>query len=270
MSENGGLMSEAGPEPLAKVGEDVEQLGLSKLKIIQPENGYRFSIDPVLLCHFARIESGSRVADLGTGNGVIPLMLAQRDEVATVVGLERQSAMVDRAQRSVALNNLQDRVTVVQGDVRQLPASMPPQSFDVVVTNPPFRAANAGRIAPDDERAAARHELAGNYSDFLRAAAALLGTGGWFFLIFLAERLVDLLAEMRKVRLEPKRLRLVHSRQGKSAKMVLVEGRKDGRPGLYVEPPLMIYKGGGRDYTDEVLSIYQASWLQQENSVEIS
>lgn len=236
--------------------EEISSLSFGEIEIIQPKSGYRFSIDPILLCDFLIVTSGAGIIDLGTGNGIIPLILAHRDKAAQIVALERQPLMADRARRSVALNGLQDRIKVVQGDVRDLPSELGEQPFDIVIMNPPYRAANTGRIAPNDERAAARHELAGNYLDFLQAAVALLGTGGRVFVIFLAERMAELLSEMRNLKLEPKRLRLVHSRQGEDAKLVLIEGRKNGKPGLNVEPPLFIYKGKGRDYTEEVLKMY--------------
>lgn len=238
-------------------GERVEKLGLGEMLIIQPQKGYRFSIDPILLCHFSRITPGAHVADLGTGSAVMPLLLAQRHQGTTFVALEYQPAMVDRARRSVKLNRLEDRIEVILGDVRSLPGKMAAERCDVVLMNPPYRTPSAGRLAPDDERAAARHELAGGCRDFLRAAAVLLGGGGRVSLIYLAERLADLLGDMRSLRLEPKRLRMVHSRQGQAARLVLVEGRKDGRPGLTVEPSLVIYKGEGRDYTEDVLQMYQ-------------
>ncbi len=239
-----------------RLAEEITDLQLGDLKIIQAQNGYRFSIDPVLLCAFAKVPVASDVVDLGSGNGVIPLIVAGTRQVNKVVALEQQPDMVDRAQRSVALNGLQGQVEILQADVRALPEALAPESFDVVLSNPPYRPAGAGRIAPNDERAKARHELSGDFVDFIRSAAFLLKTNGRFCLIFLAERLAELMSEMRTFRLEPKRLRMVHSRQGQAAKLVLVEGRKNGKPGLEVEPPLFIYEGEGRDYTEEVLKMY--------------
>ncbi|MEJ2491651.1 MAG: tRNA1(Val) (adenine(37)-N6)-methyltransferase [Desulfuromonadales bacterium] len=243
-------------EILVQSDEEVNEL-LCDLKIIQAQNGYRFSIDPVLLCGFSDLAVDATVADLGTGNGIIPLILSRRVSSGRIVGIERQPAMVSRAQRSVLLNSLHERITIIEADLRNLPTLLTPESFDAVLANPPFRAEGRGRIAPDDERAAARHELAGGCADFLRAAAFLLPTGGQVFLVYLAERLTDVIDGMRNVRLEPKRLRMVHSRAGEVAKLVLVEGRKNSKPGIVVEAPLMIYRGAGRDYTEEVLAMYQ-------------
>ena len=243
-------------EPLLHADEAIDNLRCSNLKIIQARNGYRFSIDPILLCGFTRLKEGMRVVDLGTGNGVIPLLLASRIESLPIVGLERQASMADRARRSVKLNNLQDRIQIVEADVRNLPESMTGESFDAILMNPPYRVPSSGRIAAADERAAARHELAGNITDFLQAAARLLNRNGLIYVIFLAERLTELVCEMRRLILGPKRLRMVHPRLGQAAKLVLVEGRRNGNPGLEIEPPLFIYRGAGRDYTEEVLQMY--------------
>lgn len=233
-----------------------EKLRPKDLKILQTEDGYRYSIDPFLLAAFVSLSAGANVADLGSGSGVIALLLSQKDPVAKVVGLELQDALVERSRHTVALNGFQDRIKIVQGDVRALPASLMPGSFDVVVSNPPYRTAGSGRLALGDERSRARHELAGGLVDFLTAASSLLKSGGLFFIVYLAERLPELMAEMSCLKLEPKRLRMVFSREGGEARLILVEGRKNARPGMKIESPLVLYKGGGRDYTDEVLAMY--------------
>lgn len=245
---------ESNERGLVREGETVDDLRLGGLRIIQAQKGYRFSLDPVLLCAFAQVKPGERVADLGTGSGVIPLILARRTGSASIVGLEIQPAMADRARRSLCLNGLEQRVEIIETDLRALPGELPPQGFDVVLSNPPFRKPGSGRIAPGDERAAARHELAGGLEDFLRAAAHLLGDGGRFYLVYLAERLAELMEQMRACRLEPKRLRMVHGRRTEEARMVLVEGRKGGRQGLQVEAPLFVWEGEG--YSEEVLGMY--------------
>ncbi len=234
--------------------ETLDDLRLGGLKIIQASDGYRFSLDPVLMCAFARIGEGETVFDLGTGAGVIPLILAKRSPAKKIVGIELQPQMADRARRSAALNALEDRIEIRCADIRAVREWGQPQSADVVVCNPPFRVPGSGRIAPGDERAAARHELAGSLDDFLAAAAYLLPDGGRFYIIHLAERLAELLALMQQRRLAPKRLRCVHSREGEAARLVLVEGRRGGGGGMSVEVPLYIY--AGVDYTAEVLAMY--------------
>ncbi len=235
--------------------ETLDDLGCSGVKIIQAKDGYRFSLDPFLLAGFACLRGSSgTIVDLGCGNGVLPLLAASWSEAERIAGIECQPAMVGRARRSVALNGFDDRVAILAGRVQEVPQLLPVQNADLVLANPPFRPPRSGRIAPDDERAMARHELAGGLDDFVRAAAFLLKNGGRFCLIHLAERLADLLMSLRQAAIEPKRLRLVHSRRHEPAKLVLVEGRRAGRPGLVVEPPLVVYEGEG--YSAEVLACY--------------
>jgi tRNA1Val (adenine37-N6)-methyltransferase len=236
--------------------ETLDSLQGFDLQLPQARDGYRFSLDPLLLCAFAEIGRHARVVDLGTGNGIIPQLLARAGKGRTWTGLELQSAMVERARRSVCLNGLEASIRIEQGDVRALPVDWAGQSFDVVVTNPPYRPPTRGRVSPGIERGLARFELAGGMADFLRAAAFLLRSGGRFYIVYLAERLAELLDEMRRCRLEPKRLRLVHSRFTEPAKLALVEGRKTARPGMAVEAPLVVYrKGAGREYNEEVSRI---------------
>lgn len=234
--------------------ETLDDLRLGGLKVIQARAGYRFSLDPILLCGFAGRQGVEAAVDLGTGSGVIPLILSRTSLINRIVGVELQPGLADRARRSVSLNGLEERIEIVEGDLRQLPRELGVGCFDLVLSNPPFRQGGSGRIAPNGERAAARHELAGGLADFLKTAALLLRSGGRCCLIYLAERLTDLLVELRRAGLEPKRLRMVQSREGEGARLVLVEARKGGRPGLAVEPPLLIYERDG--YSAEVLAMY--------------
>lgn len=236
--------------------ETLDDLTFNDLKILQAKTGYRFSIDPVLLSAFIPSLKNARVVDLGTGNGIIPLLLSARKEAQSITGVEIQPVMVERAQRSVELNGLEETIRIVQGDIRELPEELLAGGYDVVTVNPPYRAPDSGRVAPGSERAMARHELSGDLADFLNAAASLLKSGGRFYIVYLADRVAELLSGMRSCRLEPKRLRTVHPHEGEAARMVLVEGRKGGRQGMVVEAPLTIYKGEGRDYTEEVLAMY--------------
>lgn len=225
------------------------------LIFVQRSSGYRFSMDPVLLAGQVRLKAGDRVADLGSGEGVVSLLLARGQNDCTCVGFELQSTLVAISRENALENQLQHRVEIRQADIRKTESLDVPQSFDVVVTNPPYRVLASGRIAPDDERAAARHELAGGLENFLKAAAWLLKNGGHFHIVYLPERLAELLAVMRAVNIEPKSLRCVHSRKGEPAKLVLVEGRRAARPGgLQIEAPLYLYEGEG--YSAEVLEFY--------------
>jgi tRNA1Val (adenine37-N6)-methyltransferase len=238
-------------------GETLDDLTIGGLKILQAKDGYRFSLDPVLLNGFIPSVSKCRVLDLGTGNGIVPLLLSARGEALSIAGVEIQHEMAERAGRTIELNGLGATIRIVAGDIRALPfAGLDAGSFDVVTANPPYRRPGTGRVAPGNERGMARHELAGGLDDFLRAAGVMLSSGGCFYIVFLAERLTELLAGLTACQLVPKRLRCVHPRADEAARLVLVESRKNGRPGIKVEPPLIIYQGAGRDYTDEVLSMY--------------
>lgn len=247
--------------------ETIEELCRVNLHVIQAKNGYRFSLDPVLLSHFAEIPAGGKVADLGTGCGIIPLLLSKPDRTRTIVGIERQAAMVGRALRSVALNKLDEQIEIVHADIRQLPERFSRESFDVVVSNPPYYSVGSGKLPVDEERNFARHELAGGMVDFLRTAHMLLKPGGSFYIVFVAERLSELMAEMCCFRLTPKRMRSVHSRDGEPARMVLVEGRKDGRSGMIVDAPLVVYAGPGRGYSEEILAMYGKVVIRDEGAV---
>jgi tRNA1Val (adenine37-N6)-methyltransferase len=230
---------------------------MQELKIEQPETGYRHSLDPVLLSAFARVKETDRVIDLGCGVGVVLLRLAQSSGCAELSGVEIQAEMARLAEENAHRNGFGGRVRIINTDLREWQQDFAAGSFDVVVTNPPYRRVGTGQVAPNPERAMARHEFCGGIVDFLRTASGLLGSGGRFYIVYLAERLAELLAEMRCFKLEPKRLRMVYSRGGEKARIVLVEGRKDGKPGLEVEAPLIVYDGPNRDYSAEMLEIYE-------------
>ena len=239
------------------MSETIDELSIGGLKLCQAEKGYRFSLDPVLLARFVEVRAEDKIVDLGTGSGIIPLLLARLSAAPELIGVELQEQMASRAQRNIVMNGLQGRVRIVHGDLRQIRQLLPAVSADLVVSNPPYRQVGSGRVSPADERAAARHELAGGLSDFVTAAGWLLNNGGRFTVIYLVERLPELLKQMQTAGIEPKRLRMIHPRKQNPARMVLVEGRKSGRPGLSVEKPLYVYAGEGRDYSDEVLAMYR-------------
>ncbi len=234
--------------------ETLDAFFQGKLKIIQRKRGYRFSIDAVLLAHFVEIGGGEKIADLGTGNGVIPLILACLHPSVRVVGLELQEEMTKRAQRSVDLNRLGEKVKILQGDVRSIKEIFSPRSFAAVVCNPPYRGPASGRINPDPEKRIARHEVQGRLLDFVRAGSYLLQQGGRMALIYPATRMVDLLQTMRGEDIEPKRLRLVHSFEEDMATLVLAEGVKGSGSELKVMPPLVVYTKE-RKYTAEMKAI---------------
>jgi tRNA1Val (adenine37-N6)-methyltransferase len=225
-----------------------------KLRLFQSRAGYRFSLDALLLAAFVTVKPRDKFADLGTGSGVIPLILARREKTISMLAVECQDALAERAQRNVTLNHLTNKIKIVRGDVRRIGALAPIESFDAAVCNPPYRKSSSGRLSPNDEKQIARHEIHGDLHDFLRAAVLLLRGKGRIALIYGAARMIDLLAAMRQQGLEPKRLRMVHSFAGIEASLVLVEGVKAGRSGVKILPPLIIFRQG-KEYSEEVAKL---------------
>jgi tRNA1Val (adenine37-N6)-methyltransferase len=237
-------------------GETVDKILNGHLRIIQKKRGYRFSLDALLLAHFATLREGDDLIDLGTGGGVIALILAQRFSCGRILGIDIQEELAAVARRNVALNGLEGDVEIRQGDVRRPETLCGPQSFSVAVFNPPYRRLRSGRMNPDSEKAVARHEIAGTVADFLTAAFHALRPDGRVYAIYPAVRMVELIVRMRERRIEPKRLQLVHSRSGGSGAFVLLEGVKGGREELKVLPPLYIHEEAG-GYTPEMMEIFR-------------
>ncbi|PLX98690.1 MAG: SAM-dependent methyltransferase [Desulfuromonas sp.] len=237
--------------------ENIETIFSGQLKVKKSAEGYRHAIDPFLLCSFAQIKQDESAVDLGCAAGIIPLILATTTDVNQVCGVEIQPDLSDQARENIALNGLQEKINIMNVDLRDIKQEelISDQSFDVVVSNPPYRKIGSGKIAPDDQRATCRHEVQGTINDFLKATAYLLKSGGRAYYIHLPERLPELLRKMEVLHLEPKRVRFVHSKVGEQSVMVLIECRKNGRPGLVVGPPLYIYSG--EDYSDEVKAIFR-------------
>jgi len=235
--------------------ETLDTMFQGKLKVIQKKNGYRFSLDAVILGRLAQVSSEDRVIDLGTGCGIIPLILAATTQAKEIVGVEIQEELSEVARRNVTLNGLQHTVTIIKEDLKNLPSRYPASSFDVIVTNPPFRKRATGRINPQEQKSIARHEIAISLQEMLRVAYFLLKTQGKFFLIYPAFRLVELFYEMKACDLEPKTLQCVHSRVNTPAKMVLVEGIRGGGVELQVKEPLIIYDTKGK-YTEALQKVY--------------
>jgi tRNA1Val (adenine37-N6)-methyltransferase len=238
--------------------ETLDLLFNGSLKVIQMKKGYRFSIDAILLAHFTWCHHRhvDTVVDLGTGSGVIPLILAHRFREAKIVGVEVQETLAELAHRNVTMNSLTDRIFILKGDLRSLKESYAPASFDLVLSNPPFYPAHAGRINPRSERAIARHELIGSLEDMVKIASYLLKYKGRLVMIYPAFRLIDLIHQLRSNGLEPKLMRVVHSRADSEGKLILLSCSKNGRAALKVLKPLIIYQGVGK-YTEDLLEIYQ-------------
>jgi tRNA1Val (adenine37-N6)-methyltransferase len=222
---------------IVRPGEHIDCFMDGRLKLIQSKDGYRFSIDAILLAKFVTIRQGDVVVDLGTGCGVIPLILLLTKRVGYVFGLEIQEELAGQAARNVLLNGFNDKMRVVLGDIKNPPIAE--KSSDVVICNPPYRQVKSGRINPDPRRAIARHEIMASIDDILRAARNVLRKKGRFALIYSSVRLVDILARMRRFTLEPKKIQIIYPDLNSGAKLVLVEGILGGRPGLKISPPII-------------------------------
>lgn len=231
--------------------ETVDELRGYRLRIIQPRGGYRFSLDPLLLCDFAGIRDGERVIDLGTGSGVIPLVLARQCASASLVGVELQEEMTELARRNVQLNGLSDRIEITCADVLTLRERFTASSFDLVVANPPYRRSGTGRISPRAGRDKARHETTATLADFLHVAKHLVRVGGRICFIYHVSRLPELFAEALLLKLAPVRLRAVHDNRSSEANMVMLELFKGRRADFRVLLPLLVRDGEGH-YSDEM------------------
>ncbi|MDD2390275.1 MAG: tRNA1(Val) (adenine(37)-N6)-methyltransferase [Desulfobacterales bacterium] len=227
------------------------------IRIRQNRCGYRFSIDAVLLAHFVNdFKPGAYVLDLGTGCGIIPLILAFRYPEINFCGVEVQKELAEISRINVMENQKKHQIHILCQDMKSLRLDMFPTPVDCVVTNPPYRKSQSGRVNPNQQRAVARHEIQITLDELLSTASRLLKPSGAFAAVYMAERLTDMLTQMRGVGIEPKCLRLVHSREGEEARLVLIKGLKGGRPGIRIAPPLVIYRNDG-SYTDELRQMFE-------------
>lgn len=235
--------------------ERLDDLQYKGLKLLQKKDGFCFGVDAVILSHFAWILKNDRVIDLGTGTGIIAVLLAAKKAPRKVVGLEIQKDMAEMAARSIKLNNLEEKVDIVCGDIKEASQLFGAASFDAVVSNPPYMSRGGGLLNPSDTKAVARHELLCTLEDVVSAASKLLCTGGRFSMVHRPQRLSDIICCMRSHSIEPKHLQLVHPSPGKSPNLILISGTRNGNPELRVQKPLYIYDCNGR-YTSEIDEIY--------------
>lgn len=235
--------------------ERIDDLERKGYRIIQNREKFCFGVDAVLLSWFAEIRRGEKAIDLGTGNGIVPLLLDARNEDGNYVGLEIQEDMAEMAGRSVRLNEAESRIRIVQGDIKEASKLFGKSTFDVVTTNPPYMAADTGLKNPDQAKAIARHELLCSLDDVVRESALLLHPGGRFYMIHRPSRLTEILQKMKEYKLAPSRICMVHPYVDKDATMVLVYGKKGGRDILKIDPPVVVYEKPGV-YTPMIAEIY--------------
>lgn len=236
-------------------GERIDELQRNGYRIIQNPERFCFGMDAVLLSGFARAKKQERCLDLGCGNGIIPILMEAKTEGKHFTGLEIQPESADMAKRSVALNGLQDRIDIVEGDIKDASKIFGASSFHVVTTNPPYMTAQHGLTNLYEAKTIARHEVLCNLEDIIRESARLLMPGGRFYMVHRPFRLAEIISLMLQYRMEPKRMRLVYPYVDREPNMVLIEGLRGGKSRMIVEKPLIVYKEPGK-YTDEIYDVY--------------
>jgi tRNA1Val (adenine37-N6)-methyltransferase len=222
-----------------------------KIQVFQPVNGYRFSIDSIILAGLSSPPASATVLDLGTGCGIIPLVLAHKSSNLRLIGVEIQPSLVDMALKNIKTNRMTDRISIFCKDMCKLSQNTFDTVIDYVICNPPYRSVQAGRINPNPQKALARHELAINLPQLISIAHKLLRIGGRFISIYPSERLTDVIFHMRQKAIEPKKVHIIFSKQNQPAKLVVIEGVRGGRPGIQEISSLIIYRPDGK-YTPEI------------------
>jgi len=235
--------------------ERLDDLQRNNLKIIQKTDGFCFGMDAVLLSGFASVKPGENVLDLGTGTGIIPLLLSAKTDGRHFTGLEIQDGIAEMAKRSVLLNRLEEKIEIVQGDIKEASRIFGAASFDVVTTNPPYMNDSHGLKNPTEVKAISRHEVLCTLEDVVREGAKVLRPGGRMYMVHRPHRLIEILGTMTKYKMEPKRMKMVHPFKDKEANMVLIEAVRGGGAWMRVEAPVVVYKEPGV-YTDEIYDIY--------------
>ena len=240
---------------LLQEDERLDDLQINGYQIIQHPDKFCFGMDAVLLSGFASVKEGERVLDLGTGTGILPILLEAKTEGKHFTGLEIQSESADMARRSVLFNHLEEKIDIIEGDIKDASEIFGKASMDVVTSNPPYMTNHHGLKNPNDAKAIARHELLCTLDDVVRETAAVLRQRGRCYFVHRPSRIVEIFEAMRKYKLEPKRMRLVYPYVDKEPNMVLIEGVRGGGAQLTVEAPLIVYNAPGQ-YTDEIYEIY--------------
>lgn len=239
-----------------KENERIDDLEFNNLKIIQNEKEFCFGMDAVLLSDFAKdIKQNSKIIDLGTGTGILPILLSGKTENTKITGIEIQEKMAEMATRSVKLNNLENRIKIILEDIKEVNNIFEKEMFDAVVTNPPYKENNTGLKNEYEGKIIARHEIKCILEDIILASKYLLKDRGTLYMVHRPERIVDICELLRKYKLEPKVIRFIYPKVGKEANLILIKAVKNARKFLKIEKPLIIYKENG-EYTEEIFKIY--------------
>lgn len=239
-----------------KENERLDDLQLNKLKIIQNKKWFCYGIDSVLLSDFAKeIRENSTVLDLGAGNGILGLLLCGKTKLKTVIGVEIQDEVCEMATRTILFNGLQDRFQMIHGDIKNVTNIIPRESFDAVVSNPPYKKKDSGIQNNNETKVISRHEILCNLNDIIKAACYALKEKGTFYMVHRPERLADIIATLREYRIEPKVIKFVYPKINKKPNLVLIKSTKYGNSFLDIKEPIIVYDGNG-EYTDEIKKIY--------------
>lgn len=243
-------------EIILKDNERIDDLQLNNLKIIQNKDGFCFGIDAVLLSDFAKdIRNNSKVLDLGTGTGIVSILLCEKTKLSKIYGIDIQKDVCDMASRSIRLNKLENKFEIINTNIKNLNETFEDNSFDAIVSNPPYKKDNTGLKNESETKLISRHEITASLEDFISVSSRLLKNNGNIYMVHRPERLSDLFYLLKKYNLEPKKLRLVQSYTNSKPKLILVKATKNAKSFLNIEEPLIIYNKDG-SYTDEILKIY--------------
>lgn len=242
---------------ILRENERIDDLQINNLKIIQNTDGFCFGIDSVLLSEFAKdIKNGSKVMDMGTGTGIIGFLLLAKTNIKSVVGVDVQPDIIEMVNRSISLNSLENKFSTINCNIKDILTHVERESFDVVVTNPPYKKLNTGGQNENEKKLISRHEYLADIFDFIKAAKQVLKDKGTLYMVHRPERLSDIITGLRENKIEPKKIRFVYSREDSNeAKLVLIKAVKNGGDFMKVEKPLYIYDVTG-NYTDEIINIY--------------
>ena len=243
--------------------ERIDDLEIKNMKIIQNKDGFCFGIDSVLLSDFAKeIKSGAKCVDLGTGTGILGILLCAKTNLSQIYGIEIQKEVAEMARRSIKLNGLEDRFKIINIDIKEIVDkksnvdNLEKNSFDFVITNPPYKKISTGKTNENEKKLISRHEYKANLNDFIETASYLLKDKGTLFMVHRPERLADIIEKMRKEKIEPKQIRFVYPKINKEPNLILIKGVKNARAFLKIDKPLYVYDENG-NYTQEILEIYQ-------------
>lgn len=240
-----------------KENEKIEDLQCRGLKIIQNKDWFCFGMDSVLLANYCEIKEGEEIVDLGTGTGIIPILLYGKNKLKKIYGIELQKEVAEMAKRSILLNNLEEYIEIINLNIKNYRKHLKKNHFDTVVTNPPYIQSKNNFISPKEKKALSRHEIEGKLEDFIKTASELLKHRGKLYMVYRPNRLVEVFNFMKIYKIEPKKIRFIHNKPDEKPHLVLIKGVKAARPYLIVEKPLIVFKKDGR-YTEEINKIYSS------------